>query len=141
MKAERAMRAAQGLQWLLIPVDDGGLLQRGLLQLRLIIHILHTAERENVIVFPQVTVRLSEAFKFAPRLTNTRGIQPYFLESNGIIGWIIRRYAMEETYGELPKLTFDELDDGVRLWVARKGLEDVVKALCKASLLLRLSRR
>jgi hypothetical protein len=72
--------------------------------------------------------RVSEVLRFRVSITSLAGIRPYFIESSSIQRSIISRVALERK--GYPKLTTDTLDEGLRAWLSRKGidhLEDIRK--------------
>jgi hypothetical protein len=72
--------------------------------------------------------RVSEVLRFRVSITSLAGIRPYFIESSSIQRSIISRVAMERK--GYPKLTTDTLDERLRSWLSRKGidhLEDIRK--------------
>ncbi|KEY66696.1 hypothetical protein S7711_10533 [Stachybotrys chartarum IBT 7711] len=63
---------------------------------------------------------LCEIIKFAGVITGLhRTLMPYFLQSSSVLGWIVRQRAREKI-GH-PKVTAENLDGNVRIWLARKG--------------------
>lgn len=67
--------------------------------------------------------KVSEAVKFASLLTNLDGIRPYFLEGSSALGVILRQREREKQGA--PKMTTETLDDGLYLWLCRKGFSDI----------------
>ncbi|KAL4788327.1 hypothetical protein BJX76DRAFT_353354 [Aspergillus varians] len=69
------------------------------------------------------SARLNEAIKFSVNMVGLRGIRPYFVESTSAVGYILR-CARAERLGEEP-MTSKTIDDGIRLWLHRKGIPEL----------------
>ncbi|KAL3475238.1 hypothetical protein BJX99DRAFT_271176 [Aspergillus californicus] len=72
------------------------------------------------------SVKLSEIIRFAVNMVGLTRIRPYFVESSGVVGYILRR-ARAERLGS-PPMTSKTISEGIRLWLGRKGiskLEDI----------------
>lgn len=67
--------------------------------------------------------RLSEVLRFRVSVASLAGIRPYFIETSCIQRSIISRVALERN--GYPKLTTDALDEGLRAWLSRKGIDRV----------------
>lgn len=66
--------------------------------------------------------KLGEVLKFAASITDTPRLRPYFTESSTVVSAILRQ-AEKEKHGAL-KMTSNTLDNGVLVWLARKGFSD-----------------
>ena len=67
--------------------------------------------------------QLSELLRFAVSLAGLQETcRPYYIESSNAIASIFKRVHLER--GGYPRMTTDTLDDGIRLWLARKGISE-----------------
>ncbi|GJP93790.1 bestrophin, RFP-TM, chloride channel family protein [Aspergillus niger] len=68
------------------------------------------------------SIKISEALRFAvnfiPSLKHE--IRPFFCENSSVVGYILRQARKERLGGEA--LTADTVDEGVRLWLARRNM-------------------
>lgn len=67
--------------------------------------------------------RISEVLRFRVSIASLAGIRPYFIETSSIQRAIIARVALERN--GFPKLTTDTLDEGLRAWLSRKGIDNL----------------
>ncbi|CEL04692.1 hypothetical protein ASPCAL05818 [Aspergillus calidoustus] len=77
---------------------------------------------------PKHSVKLAEALRFGINILGLKNLRPYFFESSSVM-WFILGQARRERLGELP-MTVETVDEGIKLWLARKGLgekEDLEK--------------
>ncbi|KAL2822674.1 hypothetical protein BDW59DRAFT_173765 [Aspergillus cavernicola] len=66
--------------------------------------------------------KLSEAIRFAVNIIGLGKIRPYFVESSTVVTYILRQAKVEQEGGE--RIISANLNDGVRMWLARKGISE-----------------